>query len=103
MKAQTRDCRNGLARVSSGTTMMDFPPQTLRDLRVSYELDSLTEDKLPADPFELFNAWMQDALKHQLPEPNAMQLATIGLDGSPRAHRAAQGAGYPGVSFLHEL
>lgn len=65
--------------------MMDFPPHTLRDLRVSYELDSLTEDKLPADPFELFNAWMQDALAHQLPEPNAMQLATIGLDGSPSA------------------
>lgn len=63
--------------------MMDFPPNTLRDLRVSYELDNLTEDKLPADPLLLFNAWLQDALAHQLPEPNAMQLGTIGLDGSP--------------------
>ena len=82
MKAQTRDCRNALTRVSS-PTMMEFPPNTLRDLRVSYELDNLTEDKLPADPLLLFNAWLQDALAHQLPEPNAMQLGTIGLDGSP--------------------
>ena len=82
MKAQTGDCRNGLADVSS-ITMMDFPPNTLRDLRVSYELDNLTEDKVPADPLLLFNAWLQDALAHQLPEPNAMQLGTIGLDGSP--------------------
>lgn len=63
--------------------MMDFPPNTLRDLRVSYELDNLTEDKVPADPLLLFNAWLHDALAHQLPEPNAMQLGTIGLDGSP--------------------
>jgi len=82
MKAQRRDCRNGSAGVSSAA-MMDFPPNTLRDLRVSYELDSLTEDHVPSDPLLLFNAWLQDALKHQLPEPNAMQLATHGLDGFP--------------------
>lgn len=65
--------------------MMDFPPNTLRDLRVSYELDNLVEEKLPADPLLLFNAWLQDALTHQLPEPNAMTLATHGLDGFPTA------------------
>ncbi|MCA1963311.1 MAG: pyridoxamine 5'-phosphate oxidase [Prosthecobacter sp.] len=65
--------------------MMDFPPNTLRDLRVSYELDQLTEDKLPAEPLALFQAWLQDALSHQLPEPNAMTLATHGLDGFPSA------------------
>lgn len=65
--------------------MMDFPPSTLRDLRVSYDLDSLIEDTAPAEPYELFNAWLQDALKHQLPEPNAMTLATAGADGGPSA------------------
>jgi pyridoxamine 5'-phosphate oxidase len=65
--------------------MMDFPPNTLRDLRVSYELDNLVEENLPADPLLLFNAWLQDALTHQLPEPNAMTLATHGLDGFPTA------------------
>jgi pyridoxamine 5'-phosphate oxidase len=84
IKAQTRDCRNGLTRVSS-QTMIDFPPTTLRDLRVSYDLDNLTEDKAPADPQVLFQAWLEDALVHQLPEPNAMTLGTIGLDGAPTA------------------
>ncbi|MFM2176428.1 MAG: pyridoxamine 5-phosphate oxidase [Verrucomicrobiota bacterium] len=64
---------------------MDFPPTTLRDLRVSYDLDSLTEDSAPAEPYALFNAWLQDALKHHLPEPNAMTLATLGQDGGPSA------------------
>lgn len=64
---------------------MDFPPSTLRDLRVSYDLDSLTEESAPSEPFALFNAWLQDALKHQLPEPNAMTLATLGQDGGPSA------------------
>lgn len=78
------DCRNGLTCVSS-PTMMDFPPNTLRDLRVSYDLDNLTEDRAPEDPHLLFQAWLQDALTHQLPEPNAMTLATLGLDGAPSA------------------
>jgi pyridoxamine 5'-phosphate oxidase len=65
--------------------MMDFPPTTLRDLRVSYDLDSLTEDSAPAEPYALFNAWLQDALKHHLPEPNAMTFATLGQDGGPSA------------------
>lgn len=85
MKAQTWDCRNGSTHVSSLPAMIDFPPNTLRDLRVSYELDNLTEDKLPADPLLLFNAWLEDALTHKLPEPNAMTLATHGLDGFPTA------------------
>lgn len=65
--------------------MLDFPPTSLRDLRVSYDLDSLTEDTAPADPHELFNLWLADALVHQLPEPNAMTLSTIGEDGAPNS------------------
>ncbi|HRJ08543.1 MAG TPA: pyridoxamine 5'-phosphate oxidase [Prosthecobacter sp.] len=65
--------------------MMDFPPDTLRDLRVSYDLDNLVEESAPADPRVLFQAWLKDALEHQLPEPNAMTLATIGEDGGPSA------------------
>lgn len=55
----------------------------LQDLRVSYELGELDENTVPPDPFILFHDWLQDALEHQLPEPNAMTLATIGLDGVP--------------------
>lgn len=65
--------------------MKDSPPTNLRDLRVSYDLAELVEERAPANPYELFEGWLQDALAHQLPEPNAMTLSTIGLDGTPTA------------------
>ena len=55
----------------------------LRDMRVSYELGELNDDTAPASPLDLFQGWLADAVEHQLPEPNAMSLATIGADGSP--------------------
>ncbi len=63
------------------------PPDkpNLRDLRVSYELGELDESSAPASPLDLFQTWLHEALANQLPEPNAMTLATIGLDGAPTA------------------
>lgn len=55
----------------------------LRDMRVSYELGELNDDTAPESPLELFQGWLADAVAHKLPEPNAMSLATIGLDGTP--------------------
>ena len=55
----------------------------LPDLRVSYDQGELDEHSAPADPVELFTHWINDALAHNLPEPNAMSLATNGLDGTP--------------------
>ena len=65
--------------------MSESSPTNLRDLRVSYESAELLEAQVPADPYVLFRGWLQDALFHKLPEPNAMSLATIGLDGGPSA------------------
>jgi pyridoxamine 5'-phosphate oxidase len=67
-------------------TDMNAPDKpNLQDLRVSYELDALDESSAPSDPFILFHDWLHDALQHQLPEPNAMTLATIGQGGIPTA------------------
>jgi len=55
----------------------------LPDLRVSYDQGELDEHSAPADPLALFTIWINDALAHKLPEPNAMSLATNGLDGTP--------------------
>ena len=52
-------------------------------LRKSYEKDALDEEASAADPLQQFDTWMQQALKAQLPEPNAMTLATVGPDGRP--------------------
>ena len=57
----------------------------LRDLRVNYELAELNDPDAPENPLELFHGWLADAIHHQQPEPNAMTLSTLGLDGSPNA------------------
>ena len=55
----------------------------IADLRKSYERDELDESASAADPLVQFQGWLQQALNAQLPEPNAMTLATVGADGRP--------------------
>ena len=55
----------------------------IADLRKSYERDALDENAAAADPLQQFERWLQQALTAQLPEPNAMTLATVGADGRP--------------------
>ena len=52
-------------------------------LRKSYERDELDETASAADPLLQFQHWLDQALSAQLPEPNAMTLATAGADGRP--------------------
>ncbi|MGO8962073.1 MAG: pyridoxamine 5'-phosphate oxidase [Streptosporangiaceae bacterium] len=46
---------------------------------------TLDESMLPADPLDLFDAWMADVVSAGLPEPTAMVLATVSADQRPRA------------------
>ena len=55
----------------------------LAKLRKSYERAELDESASKADPAEQFQLWLTQALDGQLPEPNAMTLATVGADGRP--------------------
>lgn len=57
--------------------------KNLADLRKSYERDALDEDASFGDPLKQFEHWLQQALDAQLPEPNAMTLATVGADARP--------------------
>src|SRR5450432_2130225 len=57
----------------------------LQDLRINYESDSLDESKVLANPVEQFLKWFEEAEKAQLPEPNAMTLATCNIDFKPSA------------------
>ncbi len=52
-------------------------------LRKSYERDELDESASAADPLQQFEHWFRQALSAELPEPNAMMVATIGDDGRP--------------------
>ena len=55
----------------------------LASLRKSYERAALDEEASLADPIAQFELWLGQALEAQLPEPNAMTLATVGADGRP--------------------
>ncbi len=55
----------------------------IADLRKSYERDALDEAASAADPLQQFETWLAQALKAELPEPNAMTLATVGEGGRP--------------------
>ena len=55
----------------------------IASLRKSYERDELDETASAADPIDQFQRWFDQALNAQLPEPNAMTLATVGPDGLP--------------------
>jgi pyridoxamine 5'-phosphate oxidase len=55
----------------------------LSDLRKSYERAELNEDASHADPLKQFEQWLAEAIKAEVPEPNAMTLATVGSDLRP--------------------
>ena len=57
--------------------------KSIADLRKSYERDALDEQASSADPLQQFEHWLQQALDAQVPEPNAMTLATVGADARP--------------------
>lgn len=54
-------------------------------LRKEYARSGLNEREVHPDPVEQFGAWFEDARAADLPEPNAMTLATATPDGKPSA------------------
>ena len=62
---------------------MSDNPTSIADLRKSYERAELNEDASSAAPGQQFSKWLEEAISAQLPEPNAMTLATVGSDLRP--------------------
>jgi pyridoxamine 5'-phosphate oxidase len=52
-------------------------------LRKSYERAELSEEHSHADPLAQFDQWLAEAISAEIPEPNAMTLATVGSDLRP--------------------
>jgi len=55
----------------------------ISDLRKSYERAELNEEASHADPLNQFQQWLEEAINSEVPEPNAMTLATVGCDLRP--------------------
>lgn len=57
----------------------------LSNYRKSYEKKELLEDTCPENPIELFQKWFINAdQSNMIEEANAMNIATIGMDGFPK-------------------
>ena len=57
----------------------------LAQMRKSYEHDVLDESSATADPFELFQRWLDDVRQTDAIEANSMVLATVDQHGTPSA------------------
>jgi pyridoxamine 5'-phosphate oxidase len=55
----------------------------LASLRKSYERAELDESSSAPEPWRQFSDWLEQAITAQLPEPNAMTLATVDAGGRP--------------------
>ena len=74
--------------MSANLTQSPIPnPQSLdiASLRRNYAQQSLSEADVLHDPIAQFAVWFEEALSSQLPEPNAMTLATATREGRPSA------------------
>jgi pyridoxamine 5'-phosphate oxidase len=58
---------------------------SLADLRKTHARGSLTKSAVNPDPILQFKKWLDEALASEVPEANAMTLATVSADGQPSA------------------
>lgn len=73
----------------------------LRERRVQYETAGLEPGDLHADPVAQWQRWHDEALAAGVAEPNAMTLATMGLDGVPDGRIVlVRGADADGLVFF---
>lgn len=55
----------------------------LFNLREDFSQTILNESDALPDPFDMFKVWLNEAIGRMVKEPNAMNLATVGLDMKP--------------------
>lgn len=80
---------------------MQMPTPDPARLRRSYEGGELIETAVPGEPFEFFSNWFADVVAAELPEPNAMILATASPEGDPSARTVLlKGHGPDGFRFF---
>ena len=73
--------------------------QDVADLRRDYHLQELSETEADSDPIAQFANWFETAVNAQVPDPNGMTLATVGLTGKP-ASRVVLLKGYDRQGFV---
>lgn len=82
----------------------DRRAQRIADLRITYDLGTLSESDLAASPLEQFHDWLADAVAHDVVDPTGMVLSTASADGSPSSRSVLlKGADDRGFAFFSYL
>lgn len=71
----------------------------LADLRKDYAKAELNETDIDPNPITQFKFWFEQAIKAEIPEPNAMSIATVSSDGKP-SNRIVLLKGYDESGFV---
>ncbi len=75
--------------------------KNIADIRQEYKRASLLEVEVNANPLVVFNKWLDDAIKADVPEPTAMTVATSTFEGKPSARMMLlKGADDNGFAFF---
>jgi len=62
-----------------------MPTTDVANLREDYQKGTLSKQDLLADPIAQFRLWIEEAIADNLPEPNAVIVATVDALGQPNA------------------
>lgn len=57
----------------------------VEELRKEYSKGALDEESVAPNPIHQFRDWFEEAVRSEVPEPNAMQLSTVSAEGRPSA------------------
>ena len=57
--------------------------KSLKEIRKEYIKGSISIGTTPANPLELLEIWLQEAIEAQVEEPTAMTLSTVSIDNFP--------------------
>ena len=55
----------------------------LHNIRQDYSKQELSPEQCASNPITQFEMWLQDAMHAQVPEPTAMNVASVDVDGRP--------------------
>lgn len=58
--------------------------KSLHDFRKEYTAGGLDESMLTEHPIDFFEKWLQDVIAAEVPDPNAMTVATVDEQGQPQ-------------------
>ncbi len=54
-------------------------------IRREYSRQTLSKNQVDKNPFTQFRKWIEEAIISKIPEPTAMSVATVGMDGFPQS------------------